>query len=178
MSMTLIGSVTVGSGGAASIDFTSIPSTYTDLLVVYSTRDDSAGDFNNLTLKLNNTTSGYSERLLYGTGSGSGASATNTALAAFFLNYSNGATSTSNTFSSGSIYIPNYAGSSNKSLSFDTVSENNATAAIQAMSAALWANTAAITRITLTTTATNLVQYSTATLYGVTKGSSGGVTVS
>ena len=35
---TKIASVTVGSGGASSIDFTSIPSTYTDLCVKLSTR--------------------------------------------------------------------------------------------------------------------------------------------
>ena len=35
---TLISSVTVGSGGAANIEFTSIPSTYTDLLLKYYLR--------------------------------------------------------------------------------------------------------------------------------------------
>ena len=35
---TLISSVTVGSGGASSIEFTSIPSTYTDLLLNFSGR--------------------------------------------------------------------------------------------------------------------------------------------
>ena len=34
----LIETVTVGSGGAASIEFSSIPQTYTDLKVVYSLR--------------------------------------------------------------------------------------------------------------------------------------------
>ena len=33
-----IQTVTVGSGGASSIDFTSIPQTYTDLCLVYSAR--------------------------------------------------------------------------------------------------------------------------------------------
>jgi hypothetical protein len=32
----LISSVTVGSGGAANIEFTSIPATYTDLVVLFS----------------------------------------------------------------------------------------------------------------------------------------------
>ena len=35
---TLISSVTVGSGGAASIEFTSIPADYTDLLLKVSMR--------------------------------------------------------------------------------------------------------------------------------------------
>ena len=40
---TLISSVTVGAGGASSIDFTSIPATYTDLLVKFSLRTDFNG---------------------------------------------------------------------------------------------------------------------------------------
>jgi hypothetical protein len=41
--MTLISSVTVGSGGAADIEFTSIPATYTDLLVKISIRNATSG---------------------------------------------------------------------------------------------------------------------------------------
>jgi hypothetical protein len=36
----IIASVTVGSGGAANIEFTSIPATYTDLVVLFSARTD------------------------------------------------------------------------------------------------------------------------------------------
>jgi hypothetical protein len=51
---TLISSVTVGSGGAANIEFTSIPQTYTDLLYKISGRlsVDSASAF----LRYNGTT--------------------------------------------------------------------------------------------------------------------------
>ena len=49
---TLIASNTVGSGGAASISFSSIPSTYTDLLVKISTRDNT-GSFNDMLLTFN-----------------------------------------------------------------------------------------------------------------------------
>jgi len=37
--MVAIQTVTVGSGGAANIEFTSIPQTYTDLVVVLSLRN-------------------------------------------------------------------------------------------------------------------------------------------
>jgi hypothetical protein len=40
----LITSSTVGSGGAASITFTAIPQTYTDLKILYSTRNSGSGD--------------------------------------------------------------------------------------------------------------------------------------
>ena len=39
VTFTQIASVTVGSGGAASIDFTSIPSTYTDLCIKTSIKE-------------------------------------------------------------------------------------------------------------------------------------------
>ena len=58
---TLISSVTVGSGGASSIDFTSIPATYTDLCLVWSGRSagsdvDTKITFNSEDLKLNDET--------------------------------------------------------------------------------------------------------------------------
>ena len=75
---------------------------------------------------------------------------------------------TASTFANGEIYIPNYAGSTYKSLSADSVTETNATGAVRAFHATLWSNTAAINQITLTPDAGgNFVQYSTAYLYGV-----------
>jgi hypothetical protein len=90
----------------------------------------------------------------------------------------NGADSTSNTFASSSLYIPNYAGSNQKSSSLDDVAENNATASIQEIVAQLWADTAAITSITLTANSGNFVVGSTVSLYGILKGSDGIVTTS
>ncbi len=74
-----------------------------------------------------------------------------------------------NTFANGEIYIPNYTASVNKSVSIDSVTENNATSAIAALDAGLWANTAAITSINLNGNNGNFVQYSTAYLYGIVK---------
>jgi hypothetical protein len=161
--MTLIASSTVGSGGAASIDFTSIPSTYTDLQLVMSLRQNQAN--NNVRITINGGTTGYSERVLYGTGSGT---ASTSASATYFnLMYSDGSAETANTFGNLQMYIPNYAGSTNKSISVDGVYENNATAAIAALTAQLWANTAAITSISIVPASALWVQYSTAYLYGV-----------
>jgi hypothetical protein len=72
---------------------------------------------------------------------------------------------TASSFSSGEIYIPNYAGSTNKSYSIDSVTEQNATGALAELIAGLWSQTAAITQITLSSS--NFQQYSTAYLYGV-----------
>ena len=75
---------------------------------------------------------------------------------------------TANTFSNNSIYIPNYTGSNNKSVSVDSVYENNATTAGQHLVSGLWASSAAITSVKLTEGfGNNWVQYTTATLYGI-----------
>lgn len=175
MSITLIQTVTVGSGGAASIDFTSIPGTYTDLMIVMSARNTNAVASYYSVIKFNGSATSFTNRSLGGNGS----SAYSFTTPGNFAGEMSGASATSNTFGNGTIYIPNYAGSSNKSFSIDAVSENNGTTAQQDIGAGLWSNTAAITSITLTPDGGyNYAQYSTASLYGITKGSSGGVTVS
>jgi hypothetical protein len=162
-----IATVTVGSGGAANIEFTSIPATYTDLCIMYSLRDTVAQDVNNILLTINGTSSGYSERSLYG--DGSAASSGNRSNVNIALFYCNSASATSNTFNNGSTYIPNYAGSNNKSISTDSVTENNATTAFAGLNGALWSNSAAITSIKFASNGGTWVQYSTATLYGIKK---------
>ena len=160
----LIASSTVGSGGAASIDFTSIPSTYTDLVVKLSARTSSTGSiYEWLYIKFNSSTSGYSYRLLQGNGS-SAASYNNTTQYAGDIT---DGTATASTFGNYEVYIPNYAGSTNKSYSVDAVTENNGTTAVADLVAGLLSNTAAITAINLTPRNGSFVQYSTAYLYGV-----------
>jgi hypothetical protein len=164
----LIASSTVGSGGAATIDFTSIPSTYTDLCLKLSIRSTVVGEYGNNRITFNGITSGYTSKLLYGLGTGSGASANNAVTNAIdYSAYGTGSTATSSTFANGEIYIPNYAGSAYKSVSVDAVTENNATTAIAALTAGLLSNTAAITSISVVSGSGTFVQYSTAYLYGV-----------
>jgi len=57
---TLISSVTVGSGGAATMQFNSIPSTYTDLVLSFSTRDTVSQNGANIKITFNSSSSGYS----------------------------------------------------------------------------------------------------------------------
>jgi hypothetical protein len=161
-----IASVTAGSGGAASMDFTSIPSTYTDLCLKVSLRATTSGiDVAKITF--NGSSSGYSYRSLWSSGSGTPQSFSGSTDGFFQIQYSGGTSSTASTFTSGEMYIPNYAGSNNKSASLDQVQENNATTAYIVPMALLWANTAAITSIKIEQTTGNLAQYSTATLYGI-----------
>jgi hypothetical protein len=165
---TKIAAVTVGSGGAANIEFTSIPSTYTDLVIKLSARTNRSAIEEAIDIQFNSSGgTAYSSRRLYGTGSV--AASDSGSSQAFTEFYSvNGGTSTGSTFGNAEIYIPNYAGSNNKSLSTDAVTENNATAVTTGLQAGLWANSAAITSIKLTpASAGSLQQYSTATLYGI-----------
>ena len=164
---TAIQTVTVGSGGASSIQFTSIPQTYTDLVILLSgrtTRNDTADDIG---IEFNNTTGVYSNKRLFGY-SGSTSGAISDASAGNEGGMASAATATSNTFGSTYIYIPNYTSSNNKSISTDSVSETNSGNAVQVLVAGLATVTSAITSIKLLSrNSGNWVQYSTATLYGI-----------
>lgn len=165
-----IASNTVGSGGASSITISSIPSTYTDLMLKSSIRCDYAGGTLLGALRFNNDASSiYSNRQLYWDIGGSPLSASNSASSFSYALAVNASTSTSSTFANNDIYIPNYAGSNNKSFSNDGVAENNATTPIYLeLLAGLWASTAAINSITLFPGGgANFLQYSTFTLYGI-----------
>lgn len=160
----LIETVTVGSGGAASIAFSSIPQTYTDLVLVYSGRSTRAASGDDLYIRFNGLSTNLSSRALYGTGS-SAASFSDASVA--YVGYFTGDTATASVFSNGSIYIPNYTASVAKSISGDAVSENNATGATQLFGAGLWNNTAAINQINIYALNGNWKQYSSASLYGI-----------
>jgi hypothetical protein len=161
----------VGSGGASNIDFTVIPSTYTDLAILLCARTNrtSPDTEDSVKLTFNNTTSGYTSRYLRGSGTGATSGAGQDATAIWPIQMP-AAGATASTFGNAMIYIPNYLEAINKSVNVDVVMENNATAAFINISAGLWSNTSAINRITLTpNVGTALVQYSTATLYGIKK---------
>ena len=165
-----IATVTVGAGGASTIDFSSIPATYTDLCLKVSMRNTIAATYSVPTFRLNGSTSSiYSQRRLLGSGSGTSSNAdSNTSYG--ILAIGQAATSTASTFGSYELYIPNYAGSNNKSWSIDQVTENNGTEAYAVLWAGIWASTSAINQITIqdaTGGAGNIAQYSTATLYGI-----------
>lgn len=173
--MELIQTVTVGSGGATSISFSSIPATFTDIVLVYSLRGSASSTDDNVYLTVNGSVTNINGRYLYGNGS----SAASDNWANYnLIDYIPGNTTTSNTFGNGSVYFPNYGGSTNKSFSVDSVGENNATAARQSLIAGLVNTTSAITSLSIKPNGTNtFMQYSTASLYGILKGS-GGATVS
>ena len=171
--MKLIETKTLGSA-AASIEFTSIPQTFTDLVIVTSVRNSGIGVSNNLFFRFNGLDTNRSYRMLYGTGT----QALNTSDTKLELGQIPASGATANTFSNGEVYVSNYSGSQDKSMSISNVRENNLAAARLSISAGLWANTAAITSVLFTVGSDNLVAGSTISLYGVLKGSDGITTAS
>ncbi len=164
---TLISSVTVGSGGAATMSFTSIPSTYTDLLVKMSGRSD-AGSFTTYLRFNSDSGNNYTWVNLYGFSGVAYSDTSGGSLSYAWGGYTNGSGLTASTFGNSEIYIPNYAGSNKKSASAEGVTETNAANGVSlGIGASLWSNTAAISTITLLPIVGNFVQYSTAYLYGI-----------
>ena len=176
MKKTLIERIEVGSGGAASITFSAISQDYDDLLLVVSGRSSDAAARTNLILKPNGTSNNTRDRRLIGFDSdqeesSSDASEINLSIPA------GGATA--DVFGSIQVYIPNYTASVAKSISAESVSENNSGGSYLLMlTAGLFDDTTAITSLEIDPQAGNFVEFSSATLYGITAGSDGTTTVS
>lgn len=163
---TLIASNTL-TGTAATVTFSNIPQTYTDLVVRWSARDTWADYASGIYITFNGTTSSYSDTHLTGlNGAASAASSRNTG-AARLEGFSTAGTATANTFSSGEIYIPSYTVSQNKPASTYTVAENNnANNAVIDVAAGLWQITSAITEVKFSAR-TNFNTGSSFFIYGV-----------
>jgi hypothetical protein len=165
---TLINSVTVGSGGANSITFSSIPSTFTDLVLKYSARATYTNVISVDYMAINGSSSGINSLYLGGYGSSAYSGVQPPGIGVI-----NEQGATANTFSSNEIYIPNYAGSLAKSMSSDNSGETNSSSAGgNYMFALSSTSTSPITSITITpeTGGINpnpLLQYSSFYLYGI-----------
>ena len=161
-----------------NITFSAIPQNFTDLYVLTSIRSTRPGPDNedSVFVEFNGVTTGYTSRNLRGDGSSATSQSGSTALVLLNQNSNN---TTANSFSNASIYIPNYAGSTNKSGSIDSVMEWNNIGAFQNIIAFLWSNTDAITSIKFRpNVGPNFAIGTMISLYGVTKGSDGIVTTS
>lgn len=152
---------------ASSVTFDNIPqSGYTHLKVVVSSRTNTTtGAWDNVYITFNGTSSGYSQRIIYGNGSAvQSDTGSSTSIRTV---YSNTATQGSNYLSANEIYIPNYLSSNNKIALMDSAVEQNTTTGHLSMASALWENTNAITSITLAPPANTFSVGSTFSLYGI-----------
>jgi hypothetical protein len=166
---TLISS-NVLSSSAATVTFSAIPSTYTDLVLRASVRTDRAAYIDSLFIRFNSLSttiySGTDIETSNGSSVGSFRISNNTSLGAGL--YVDGNTATSNTFANFEMYLPSYTASQSKPMSFFTVSENNATSAGITAEAGLFRDNGAISTILIgNNNGPNFVSGSSFYLYGV-----------
>jgi len=161
-----ISTVTVGGGGASSISFTSIPSTFKHLEIRGIGQINTGTEY---ALVRFNSDSGANYSIHYLNGSGSAASAgaaTSTNQAAMF--YGMGMPSTASTFGVGVCSILDYA-DTNKYKTVRALDgfDANGSGGVELVSSS-WRNTAAITSISLTPNSSKtFAQYSSFALYGI-----------
>jgi hypothetical protein len=165
----LISSQVLGSS-AASVTFSSIPQTYTDLVLKVSSATNDGYFYDQFHIVFNSNTSAvYSDTWMNNNGSSGGGSsnATGNSYNYVFAGIAGG-TATANTFGSTEIYIPSYTSSQQKPFSSFFVTENNSASLYQVGAAAdLFQSTAAITSIALTPKYGSFIQYSSFYLYGI-----------
>lgn len=169
---TLISSNVLGSS-AASVTFSSIPATYTDLVLRISARYSAAVVSAQIQLQPNgNTTStNYSQTAIRGTGSAASSTNDSTSGGRAYLpmGYIAGDSATSNTFGSVEYYIPNYAETTKKPMSGYSASESN-TATISFVNyatAGLYHDTTALTSLVIKPSSDNFMAGSSFYLYGI-----------
>lgn len=162
-----IATITVGAGGSASIDFTSIPSTYTHLQLRGIVKNTAA----NTTIgsgyfRLNNDTgANYATHYLNGSGTATGAGGLASQTSAYGLT-DIGANATS-VFGLFVMDILDYKNTNKyKTVRSLTGVDNNGSGFVQFFSG-LWMSTSAVDRVTLIPGSNNFAQYSTVALYGI-----------
>lgn len=151
----------------SNITFSSIPGTYTDLLLKFSTRanSSSSNDSFDTIIKFNNS----SANLVFKSMRGDGYGVNFNSLTDRMLRTTDPSDYTASAFSNVEIYIPNYASSNTKTFNVDGVIENNAQAYGGLFIAGTWSNSAAITQIAINPNGSgaSFVTDSSAYLYGI-----------
>ena len=149
------------SSAAASITFSSIPGTYTDLRLVL-TCTTTAGA--NIFLQFNgDTATNYSATYLYGGGTSAGSSY-DVSVAQIYLT---DASSTNTTVPSiRTVDIMSYAGSTSKAMLKTESGDYNGSGTV-AVAIGLWRSTAAITSMLITASGTTFATGTIATLWGI-----------
>jgi hypothetical protein len=165
-----IATATVGSGGAADVTFSSIPSTYTHLQIRGISKSTSATNATDLLIQLNSDTgTNYARHGLYGNRSSAVAYATanNSRMELALSVAASGSTST---FGASVIDILDYA-NTNKYKTMRGLAGTDANGTTNqcylGLFSSLWQNTNAITSIKIYLTTGNLAQYSHFALYGI-----------
>lgn len=146
-----------------AINFTSIPSTYTDLQVNISGVLDTTNSTYRFRLN-SNTSAVYSNTRIYGNGATAASDhlITNGTLFGDYVFVTDGNYTTKT-----SLYISNYSGSNFKQIIIDNGWQGNATTAHSQLMSALWRSTAVVNEVNIFTGAGNFTAGTIATLYGI-----------
>ena len=166
---------TVLSTGQGTITFSSIPATYTDLVLRFSARSATADVQDTVYVRFNSNTSlVYSRTRVQGNGATITSANNSSTDTVQFTGGTTGATATANTFGSSEVYVPSYLAPQFKQIGVVNTQETNATTAYMGFTAGLWQNTTPVTSINLTLASndgvTQFVAGSSFYLYGVFNG--------
>jgi len=162
-----IATVTVGSGGATDVTFSSISSDYTHLQLRAIARTDQAVIPAELAITFNGVTSGYGRHTLFGTGTSVVADARSYSDPAYYLQMITGASAGSNTFGTVIMDILDYK-NTNKFKTIRSLAgyDNNGSGYIF-LNSTYFGSTNAISSMTIATQSGNFVQYTQFALYGI-----------
>lgn len=157
---------TILTSTAASITLSSIPTTYTDLLLKTSTRV--TGNAGGVYLTFNGSSTSYQGIRMQQNGGTSWQSDNNGGLTDKIFTIGQDTRAGSSYFQAMDFYIPRYQDSINHACGSHSVSSNNTTAyAYNLINAPLWSNASPITSITLTPEAGSFAIHSSVILYGI-----------
>lgn len=166
---TIISSYTVSGSSTNSFSFTSIPNTFTDLLLWVSARVDRAGSSRSgMRLTFNNSATDYQYQrfIAYDGNNQIGESQSTEAFMPFMDATAN--TTGSSIFAISKFYITGYAVSANKAFGADSVTPNDATSPfVVEWNGGRWADNTAISSIQISGNTYNFLPNTTAYLYGI-----------
>lgn len=164
-----IATVSVGSGGATTIDFTGIPSTYQHLQIRAFARGNTNDNIDDIAWRFNSdSSSNYVAHYVIGNGSSAFSGVGRPLSYAVWLRVANNL-SPSNTFGLGVLDILDYKNTNKFKVgrSLSGVDNNNTTGQLM-FTSSVWKSTSAITSISLfSTNSSSFRQYSHFALYGI-----------
>jgi hypothetical protein len=153
-----IATVTIGSGGASTASFTSIPATYQHLQIRILAKTGDAGAYGSASMTINGA-AGEQRHELYGTGSATGSGAN----ASSFLAYVGGTAQ----FGVAIVDILDYTDTNKNRTTRGLGGVDNNGSGIVALTSGLETSTTAVSSLTFTANSGNFAQYSSFALYGI-----------
>jgi hypothetical protein len=165
-----IATTTVGAGGASSVTFSSIPSTYTHLQIRFFARS-SVRERINLTFNSDTGSTQYTAHRLYGVFDGTNmvtASEARVDRAAIWLMSASGVPTSTSVFAGGVLDVLDY-GNTNKYKTTRNLAgydDNGTNGQFITLESGFWKSTSAVSSLTMTMESGSFQQYSSFALYG------------